>query len=190
MIEEYKTLREEILQKIEIHNTLVRFNITTTVAILAFAFSQDNCYIFLLPFFIIIPVSIRDLYYRRAMYKLSAYIIVFIESNNEDLNWETRNSKLSILNNSSKKSSLKNFFDKILNYDNFILSIFCLILYYVYYLSDEALSINSLNFYLNILLPFVLIIIEFIISINGKLYKQQPYWINEWIKLKAEENTR
>ena len=49
MNEEYNTLRAEVLQKIELHNKLIMFAITTTVAILAFAFSQNNAYLFLLP---------------------------------------------------------------------------------------------------------------------------------------------
>ena len=56
MNEEYNTLRAEVLQKIELHNKLIMFAITTTVAILAFAFSQNNAYLFLLPFCVIIPV--------------------------------------------------------------------------------------------------------------------------------------
>lgn len=51
---EYNNLRTEINQKIELHNTLLTFTITTVVAILTFAFIQEEtnpylfCYLFVL----------------------------------------------------------------------------------------------------------------------------------------------
>lgn len=83
MNEEYNTLRAEVLQKIELHNKLIMFAITTTVAILAFAFSQNNAYLFLLPFCVIIPVSLRVIYYRSAMVKIM-HILLYL------LNLKTR----------------------------------------------------------------------------------------------------
>ena len=41
-IKEYDNLRNEINQKIELHNTLLTFTITTTVAVLTFALSQNK----------------------------------------------------------------------------------------------------------------------------------------------------
>ncbi len=42
LIKEYDNLRNEINQKIELHNSLLTFTITTTVAILTFALSQNR----------------------------------------------------------------------------------------------------------------------------------------------------
>ena len=76
-IKEYDNLRNEINQKIELHNTLLTFTITTTVAVLTFALSQNKTILYLIPFCILIPMSMRIAYYRSAMSKLSAYMIVF-----------------------------------------------------------------------------------------------------------------
>lgn len=94
LIIEYEELRNEINQKVELHNSLVTFMITTVVAILAFALESENSLLYILPFGIIIPISMRVTYYRTVMTKLSSYISVYLESDIEELNWETRNTRL------------------------------------------------------------------------------------------------
>ena len=178
MNEEYNTLRAEVLQKIELHNKLIMFAITTTVAILAFAFSQNNAYLFLLPFSGIIPVSLRVIYYRSAMVKISAYIAVFIEPKNKNYNWETRNHKLNI--------SINNYITKALrskiNYDCLILSISCYILFVVRFLNMTS-KINF-DFWIAVISPILLVIIELILSIKGnKLYKTKQYRSDKWKKM-------
>ena len=161
MNEEYNTLRAEVLQKIELHNKLIMFAITTTVAILAFAFSQNNAYLFLLPFCVIIPVSLRVIYYRSAMVKISAYIAVFIEPKNKNYNWETRNHKLNIsINNNITKALRSN-----INYDCLILSISCYILFVVRFLNMTS-KINF-DFWIAVISPILLVITK-------------QYWIDKW----------
>lgn len=182
MNEEYNTLRAEVLQKIELHNKLIMFAITTTVAILAFAFSQNNAYLFLLPFCVIIPVSLRVIYYRLAMVKISAYIAVFIEHKNKNYNWETRNHKLNIsINNNITKALRSN-----INYDCLILSISCYILFVVRFL-NMTYKINF-DFWIAVISPILLVIIELILSIKGnKLYKTKQYWIDKWKIMRDKE---
>ena len=57
LMKEYKSLRDEISQQIGLHNTLLTFTITTTIAVLSFVFAQDTIlpFLFLLPFCIINP---------------------------------------------------------------------------------------------------------------------------------------
>ena len=77
LMKEYQNLRDEITQEIGLHNTLLTFTITTTIAVLSFVFAQDTIlpFLFLLPFCIIIPMSMRIAYYRTNMAKISAYIV-------------------------------------------------------------------------------------------------------------------
>lgn len=186
MIEEYKALRNEMLNKIELHNKLIMFTITTTVAILAYAFSQKSCYIFLLPYCIIIPVSVRVLYYRRAMVKITAYIIVFIETNSKELNWETRNHQINSPYNKKISSKLINI---NINYDCFILTIACYILFILNLNKDFSNITNILIFIFWSTFPLFFIIIELIISVKcNQLYKVKQYWINEWKKLETAES--
>ena len=80
-----------MLQKIELYNSLITFMITTVVALLTFALTQNEPLLYLLPFCIIIPITMRVTYYRTMMVKLSAYIIVYLENEINGLEWEKRN---------------------------------------------------------------------------------------------------
>lgn len=93
-LKEYCLLKKEISYKMKICSNLINFTITTVVAILTFAFKQKNPYFFVLPYCIIFPISLRVLYYRTSVAKISAYIIVFIEDSVKGLKWETINSSL------------------------------------------------------------------------------------------------
>ncbi len=108
---EYYYLRAEINQKIQLHNQLIMFTITTTVAVLAFIFKSTNheqdLIAYLLPWFIIIPMSNRVAYYRNAMAKISAYMIVFLGKGENTFNWETRNQLLTKLFEISNKGKRK-----------------------------------------------------------------------------------
>ena len=42
IMKEYEDIRGEIKQKIELHNSLITFMITTVVAVLAFALERNN----------------------------------------------------------------------------------------------------------------------------------------------------
>lgn len=101
-VKEYDMIRAEIMQKIELHNNLSTFTITTSVAVLSFAFSQNNAFLYLIPFCIIIPMSLRISYYLSALTKLSSYMIVFLE-NNGVYNWETNNRELINIRISKKR---------------------------------------------------------------------------------------
>lgn len=50
IIREYEDLRNEVKQKIELHNSLITFMITTVIAVLAFALESKNTLLYLLPF--------------------------------------------------------------------------------------------------------------------------------------------
>ena len=71
LAKEYEDLRDEIKQKIELHNSLITFMITAVIAVLAFALENNNAMLYLLPFGIIIPISMRVTYYRTGMIKMS-----------------------------------------------------------------------------------------------------------------------
>mgnify|MGYP000038404688 len=109
------------------------------------------------------------------MVKISAYIAVFIEPKNKNYNWETRNHKLNIsINNNITKALRSN-----INYDCLILSISCYILFVVRFLNMTS-KINF-DFWIAVISPILLVIIELILSIKGnKLYKTKQYWIDKW----------
>ena len=91
---EYQSIRSEILQKIELRNTLLACAYTVTTAILAIAVNvKDGAMIALLPIPLVMAVTVRMGYYRDATARLSAYLIVFVEPQS-GLHWEGRNAEV------------------------------------------------------------------------------------------------
>ena len=180
IIKEYEELRNEIKQKVELHNSLITFMITTVIAILAFAVEGDSTILYLLPFGIIIPISMRVTYYRTAMLKLSAYIIVFLESEIEELNWETRNSQL--VNNDRSI-----FYDKVTishYYEGMILSIICYVLYCFAYSKDKTINLQAV---ICLVIPLIFVIWEAMITKRIAYFnKERNEWIEKWTDVNVE----
>lgn len=174
IIIEYEDLRNEVKQKIELHNSLITFMITTVIAVLAFALESKSILLYLLPFGIIIPISMRITYYREAMVKLSAYIVIYIEKEIEGLNWETRNTQLINVD----KKSLYDKFTISHYYEGIILSIICYILYFVEYMKENIMSFRTL---ICLILPFLLVVWEAVITKRIVSFdKQKNQWIKKW----------
>lgn len=180
MVREYELLRNEINQKIDLVNTLTTFTLTTTVAILTFALAKDNALLFLLPFCIIIPMYIRISYYRSALVKLSAYMIVFLETKIDEFNWETRNAHL--MNNIIKKGNT--IVLRAGYYEGVVISLVCYILYFCKSLKTKNLSVILM---LQLFVPFLLVVwMLFIVKHINDIDREKQAWIKEWEKL-AEE---
>lgn len=184
---EYNSIKTEIQNKIELHNNLITFTITTVVAVLAFAFSQSNPFLFLLPFCIIIPMSLRIAYYRLALSKLSAYLIVFIEPELNSCKWETRNYLIIDKNNRNNKDKIKSLRNSItMNYyDCLILGIISYVLFLYHYLSDIEFGTLVI---INIIWPLILIIYELMVTVRiNSADKKKTYWIIRWSEQKHQE---
>ncbi len=181
IIKEYEDIRGEIKQKIELHNSLIMFMITTVVAVLAFAVQGDNSILYLLPFGIIIPTSMRITYYRTAMAKLSAYIIVYIENKIKGLNWETRNNKLinSVHNNIYDNLTISQY------YEGMILSLICYLLYFFDYVKGKEVNLQTI---MHVFVPFLLVLWEIVITKRiASFDKERNTWISKWKNLRDRE---
>jgi hypothetical protein len=174
MIKEYEELRCEIEQKIGIQNSLIMFMITAVIAVLAFAVEGNNSILYLLPFGIIIPTSMRITYYRTAMARISAYIVVYIEKNIKGLNWETRIHKFVYKGHDT-------FRDNITisqYYEGMILSLMCYLLYFFDFIKGKTVCLSVIIYSV---LPILFVIWEMIITrrIAG-FTKERDFWINQW----------
>lgn len=147
------------------------------MALLAFALDSenDNAFLFLLPFCIIIPMSGRIAYYRKAMAKLFAYLIVFHEADEKcEYKWETANMHYYNIFGSQKGFSLR-------YYECFIISIVCIILFLWHYSSST--SPNTFHF----VWPFSLLLWEFYTTLQiNRVDKDRLDFIDEWKLLKAQ----
>lgn len=177
IILEYESLRNEITQKIDLVNSLMTFTLTTVVAILTFALTKKNELLYLLPFCIIIPMYMRIAYYRSAMVKLSAYMIVFLENKLEGINWETKNSCL--MNNIDKKT--RKIVLRADYYEGVVVSAICYILYFYNHIKGKTINILLI---FQLFVPFLLVAWIFIIvkHINN-IESEKQEWIKEWQRL-------
>lgn len=178
MIKEYEELRSEIKQKIGIHNSLITFMITAVIAVLAFAVEGNNSILYLLPFGIIIPTSMRISYYRTAMARISAYIVVYIEKNIKALNWETRINKFVY----KGRDTLHDSVTISQYYEGIILSIMCYLLYFFDFINDKTISLQMI---ICLIFPILFVIWEIIITIRiAGFTKERNFWIDQWENFK------
>lgn len=181
MIREYETIREEILQKVELHNSLITFMVTTVVALLTFALTQEEPFLYLLSFCIIIPISMRVTYYRTMMIKLSAYVVVYFEKDIEGLKWETRNTQFVNAENERlyNKLTISHY------YEGFLLGIVSYGLFVYNFIQNKNLESGEL---ILVHLPIILLIWEWMITKRiSQFDKERNKWISEWEKLRNNE---
>lgn len=178
-LQEYDYLRAEIMQKMGLHNSLLTFTITTVVAVLAIGAAAKAFLLYLVPFFIIIPMSLRIAYYRSAMAKISAYMIVFLEEDLKDMHWESRNSELMHSLLVKDKRQKRNIRLVSLHYNEcLVLSFACCLLYYF---SFPYTCYSLIITIIALLIPLLLFIAELIITIRfNEVDKERQAWINLW----------
>ena len=133
---QYETLREEIANCTRMSNEFSTFSMTALAAVLAFAFSSDNPFLFLIPFVLIIPLSSKSLYYRKNVAKISAYMIVMLESEIAGYLWET-------LNERYKEEKSHSRFTVFRNYEYLFEALICIGLY-LYYAIESSFDIVPL----------------------------------------------
>ena len=181
---EYEILRHEIDQKLELENTLLTFTITSTILVLTVAASERITILYLFPFCIIIPMATRILYCIKAIVKLSAYMIVFLEPKMENFNWEVRNYTFS-----KKFGGLRNGKDlfKLNYFELFILSFVSYFLYLLDYISLFSGQLSTLELSGAILPAFFLLWVTIITHKMNRADKYRQEFINYWKEIKIEE---
>jgi hypothetical protein len=175
-LKEYDNLRNEINKKIELTNTLITFTIVTVDGELAFAMSSSNntILLYLIPFFIIIPLSMRIAYYRTSIAKISAYMIVFLEESDDGLKWETRNAKVG--------GKIK-WYERLKYDECLFLTFISSIVFALNFVSDK----NYLQKFDILIIAIVIsaLIFEIILTTNIKsIDKERNKWIERWEKIK------
>lgn len=90
--EEYKMLKQEIMQYLGEYKSVRNNMYLITVTILGFslAYNNENSYIFLLPLIIILPSYIISYNYCKCIFKIALYLVVFHERSEDCVfKWET-----------------------------------------------------------------------------------------------------
>ncbi|PKQ15800.1 MAG: hypothetical protein CVT67_08075 [Actinobacteria bacterium HGW-Actinobacteria-7] len=90
VLAEYNSLRGEILQINQQIKHLFQITMTAVLAILAWGISAKDWIILLTPAPIMLVSVLMMLSEMESMFRIATYIMVFIESEHPELNWETR----------------------------------------------------------------------------------------------------
>ncbi len=92
-ISEYNALKEEIKSNSQLTAQIFTVSITATALLIGYGFQEGNWLIFLSPFAIIFPSLWFISSQLISTVRIATYIRVFLEDDNEGLNWETRLAK-------------------------------------------------------------------------------------------------
>ena len=177
-LEEYKMLRDEIQNCVERDNSLATFMVTAVSTILTFAISANLQvpFLFLISFCIIIPFTGRISHYKTNVARISAYLIVFLETE-MDIKYETRNSMVK-----SAKSRISKLLVAMRNYVGLLLGI----LSYVIYLVEYNNKIGFFNWWDWIfgILPVIFLILIFLMDKKiDNVQQEKAKWIENWKQL-------
>lgn len=89
-LEEYRTLRQEILDLEKIQHEITLFIFTGVSAIYALAFNSNELYLLFICYMILVPLRCRHIFYHEMVTKAATYICVAIEKDIRGLNWESK----------------------------------------------------------------------------------------------------
>lgn len=119
--EEYKMMREELMNYMEKLQTVRNMMYVTIGAVFTFSISKDlPFFCILMPLFFILPAYMIAVNYWICVRKASAYLVVFHESYKDcPIHWESRHNILKRLSNKKEnfnKSILKNVPSQLISY--------------------------------------------------------------------------
>ena len=183
---EYDKLYERLIYNLSTRTNLLTFSFTTVSAVLGLAIGLDNesvsPYLFLVPFFLIVPFTARIVYYRIVYAHICSFMITHfpdqmqynIKAKRVDENQKRFHGVIAWLN----------------NFEMTILAAGCAFIFYIKYC--KTIEDFSLGVLLSFLVPLILIALVFAITMFGYKYMDhQNKYEARWLKLlKAEKENR
>ena len=188
-MKEYEMLRQEILDNSQIIAQYNALLYTVTVAILAFSFEKESPFLCLVPYVAIIPIYLLAEEQRKTTARIASYMIVFLEANNNEHQWETRLYKKTITRES--ESVLRHIFN--LNRPSKIPYLFVSFVCSICAICKAIIS-NSTNSEKCLLVILILIPTVFttvIMARNAKRYAHMKRsYIKQWQAIKDAEEAQ
>lgn len=173
---ELNYLSEYLHETRSIHNNLLTFSFTAVLAVLGIAFSNINSenlipsFLYLLPFCLIIPFTARITYYRISGARIESFLDIFYP--------ESRIFSRGCLFVKEKQNYKFNIISFLVNFEMFILSYVCTILFINDLLSNQS---SEMFFPLQICCSIVCLILEIIIILQGYNYEKiYLHFRNKW----------
>lgn len=185
-MEEYKMLREELVNKMNKQDHLTQFTYTTFLAVWSIALTVDNEWIVMVSLLMIVPISLRIVKFRKDCAFLGAYMSVFLEKA-LSIKWESNNRIYYNKYPRNKEQRMFYWFSKL---DFVIIVIISSILFWLMRINN-FIVINKVITILLFVFQFVVIIVEgIIIKYFSDFSKQKENYCKELEKLYLESHKK
>lgn len=183
-MEEYKMIRDELIDKLKTEERLIQFCYTIVLAIWIAAFTIKSEWVLLFSFLLILSLSVRVLKSKMDSTFLAAYMFVYLEPK-IDIKWETNNAEYCKENFRDKELPKFHIFT---NLDFMFLTIITSVLFWIMRAGNWLLLDNYIVTFLVILLQVAMIIIEGFIVKQFYRYKDfRKTYIDRWKKVLGKE---
>ena len=181
MEKEYEFLRSEVLQRMDRQINLITILYTAIGALLVYILPANNPLLFVIPYVVLLPLTLRMRSNLDCMSRLSSYLIVFLETEVAELNWETNNLLRGEINRKNRKTHASIFSSTI--FINCFISVMC----YVFFLIALANAFSIINLIVGGTFCASFTIIISIISIKTILNEKtiKTKYIEEWQQVKT-----
>ena len=177
---EYQALRSELLHSYTIVDSSRNILYVTVSCMLAFAVTNDDIELYLLPFSVIIPVYLIAINYTYDMYRIGTYISVFGEGPTSDYKWESRQLVLNKQKDHSMPRQAKMFHVPYISLGTACIYLFCL--------SFDFRNLSLSSFLCLIFGIFLYFLLIAIFRYYGDMLSVQKKYLEGWMNVKDAES--
>lgn len=181
---EYLMLRDEITWRLRAIDTLGTFTYTIFISILGVALSTNILELLLLPYVIIVPMSLKVANHKYSIGYIAAYLNQFLEDSNseESFKWEKSHVKYYEINP-------RIFKEKVLYYGSSaeyaLMVILTTIIFWIKYFHQSDINFSIIQIHGYVFLQIIIIILVIYVTISYiSFQKIKPIYILNWDKVK------
>ena len=184
-------LRDEITWRLKVIDTLRTFSYTIFVSILGVALSTNIIELLLLPYVVIVPISLKVANHKYSVGYIAAYLNKFLEDCNqeESFKWEKMHMKYYEINSRTLR-------EKVIYYGSsaeyVLMVILTTIIFWIKYFNQTEIKFSVMQMHGYILLQVIIIILVIYVTISYMSFQKiKPALILNWNKVKEmiNENT-
>lgn len=176
-LEEYRTLRQEILDIERIQYDLSIYVFTVVGVIYTITFSSENIYLLLISYVILVPLRCKHIFYHEMVTKLATYISTVLEPSIVGLRWENRthmaNADDGKFKNDFRFIQLHNYIYSIIAWGNAVLIL-------TQSISDTSTSCGLKLLFLIFSIVMSIIVTQYDLLMICKAKKVREYYIRAW----------
>lgn len=184
MIQEYKTLRDEIKGNAQRVSQIIAVSISSTALLLGYGIETRNWIVLLSPFATLLPAVWFIGSQLESTVRAASYIKICIEPQTKDLRWENRLDKFRL-----EANSCKNMYTFSITYLFRFLGFVCLFFSWMFMLTSDF---NQTNIVVLVLVSVTLILVLMCLTKDLGRYFEQGFnssYCRKWEELLKEEKS-